>query len=236
MHPTPPVRRPSQCLHRYSSLLLSLSLLSTSLSLYSLFHFHFHTIMVLPGPTAVTSLRSMSRLATASSIKYLAQRSSSIRLISIQPPTEHIIGSFSREHYSPSPAVVPRARPTPASSTLSALSCGISRLAIHSSNHHVMHHQQQQYLQQRRLSSLAESTTTPDNIGEPITFLTLNNLRDNPGAVKKKRRVGRGIGSSKGKTCGRGHKGQKARAGGGVHPTFEGGRQNSTNSCPRLVK
>ena len=63
---------------------------------------------------------------------------------------------------------------------------------------------------QRTLSSLATDT---EKLGEPITFLSLNNLRDNPGAVKKKRRVGRGIGCSKGKTCGRGHKGQKARAG-----------------------
>jgi len=49
-------------------------------------------------------------------------------------------------------------------------------------------------------------------------------LQQNPGAVKKKRRVGRGIGSSKGKTSGRGHKGTKARAGGSVPLTFEGGQ------------
>lgn len=49
-------------------------------------------------------------------------------------------------------------------------------------------------------------------------------LRDNPGAVKKKRRVGRGIGSSKGKTCGRGHKGQKSRSGGSIPLRFEGGQ------------
>lgn len=57
-----------------------------------------------------------------------------------------------------------------------------------------------------------------------MMLLRLNNLQDNPGAVKRKRRVGRGIGSSKGKTCGRGHKGQKARSGGSIHPTFEGGQ------------
>ena len=41
---------------------------------------------------------------------------------------------------------------------------------------------------------------------------------------KKKRRIGRGIGSSKGKTAGRGHKGQKARAGGSIPTRFEGGQ------------
>jgi large subunit ribosomal protein L15 len=59
---------------------------------------------------------------------------------------------------------------------------------------------------------------------EAVTVLRLNNLRDVPGAVTRKRRVGRGIGSSKGKTCGRGHKGQKSRSGGGIHPAFEGGQ------------
>jgi large subunit ribosomal protein L15 len=59
---------------------------------------------------------------------------------------------------------------------------------------------------------------------EPVQILRLNTLQDNPGAIKNKRRVGRGIGSSKGKTCGRGHKGQKARSGAKIHPTFEGGQ------------
>lgn len=58
-------------------------------------------------------------------------------------------------------------------------------------------------------------------------------LRDNPGAVKKKRRVGRGIGSSKGKTSGRGHKGQKARAGGSVPLTFEGGQTRFFKLLPK---
>lgn len=58
-------------------------------------------------------------------------------------------------------------------------------------------------------------------------------LRDNPGAVKKKRRVGRGIGSSKGKTSGRGHKGQKARAGGSIPLTFEGGQTRFFKLLPK---
>ena len=87
------------------------------------------------------------------------------------------------------------------SSSISALNVGLSQLSMIPTNNTTT---------QRTLSSLATDT---EKLGEPITFLSLNNLRDNPGAVKKKRRVGRGIGSSKGKTCGRGHKGQKARAG-----------------------
>lgn len=88
-------------------------------------------------------------------------------------------------------------------------------------------------LQHRSLSSLIEKNQP---LGEPITFLKLNNLRDNPGAVTKKRRVGRGIGSSKGKTCGRGHKGQKSRAGKGVHPTFEGGQTKFYKRLPKIGK
>jgi len=68
---------------------------------------------------------------------------------------------------------------------------------------------------------------------EVVTYLGLNNLSDNPGAVKRGRRVGRGIGSSKGKTCGRGHKGQKARAGGGVSPLFEGGQTKFYKRIPK---
>lgn len=68
---------------------------------------------------------------------------------------------------------------------------------------------------------------------EIVTFLRLNNLQDNPGAVKKKKRVGRGIGSGTGKTSGRGHKGQKARSGGNIHPTFEGGQTKFYKLFPK---
>ena len=54
--------------------------------------------------------------------------------------------------------------------------------------------------------------------------MKLNQLRDNPGANKSKIRVGRGIGSGKGKTSGRGVKGQKARKSGNVRAGFEGGQ------------
>ena len=53
--------------------------------------------------------------------------------------------------------------------------------------------------------------------------MRLNELNDNPGARKNKLRVGRGIGSGKGKTAGRGHKGQKSRSGVAIKG-FEGGQ------------
>lgn len=53
--------------------------------------------------------------------------------------------------------------------------------------------------------------------------MKLNELRDNPGARKSRMRVGRGIGSGKGKTAGRGHKGAKARSGVAING-FEGGQ------------
>jgi large subunit ribosomal protein L15 len=51
----------------------------------------------------------------------------------------------------------------------------------------------------------------------------LNEIADNPGATKKRMRVGRGVGSGKGKTAGRGVKGQKSRSGVSIHG-FEGGQ------------
>ena len=52
-------------------------------------------------------------------------------------------------------------------------------------------------------------------------------------AVKKvkRNRVGRGMASGNGKTSGRGHKGQKARSGGGVRRGFEGGQTSNTSIC-----
>eukprot|EP00558_Chaetoceros_sp_UNC1202_P006825 CAMPEP_0197233578 /NCGR_PEP_ID=MMETSP1429-20130617/1599_1 /TAXON_ID=49237 /ORGANISM="Chaetoceros sp., Strain UNC1202" /LENGTH=246 /DNA_ID=CAMNT_0042691841 /DNA_START=114 /DNA_END=854 /DNA_ORIENTATION=- len=82
----------------------------------------------------------------------------------------------------------------------------------------------------RNFSSVNVDASPPR---EEVVYLGLNNLSDNPGAIKKGRRVGRGIGSSKGKTCGRGHKGQKARAGGGVSPLFEGGQTKFYKRIPK---
>ncbi len=53
------------------------------------------------------------------------------------------------------------------------------------------------------------------------------------GAVKPKRRLGRGIGSGHGKTSGRGQKGQWSRSGGGVRPGFEGGQMPLMRRLPK---
>jgi large subunit ribosomal protein L15 len=63
--------------------------------------------------------------------------------------------------------------------------------------------------------------------------LALNALRDVDGARKNRKRVGRGVGSGKGKTSGRGHKGQKARSGGGPRLGFEGGQTPLRLTLPK---
>ena len=63
--------------------------------------------------------------------------------------------------------------------------------------------------------------------------MRLNTLSSAPGARKASKRVGRGIGSGDGKTCGRGHKGQKARSGGSVRPGFEGGQMPLQKRLPK---
>lgn len=61
----------------------------------------------------------------------------------------------------------------------------------------------------------------------------LNTLQPAPGSKKPGKRLGRGIGSGKGKTCGRGHKGQKARAGGFHKTGFEGGQVPLQRRMPK---
>jgi len=64
--------------------------------------------------------------------------------------------------------------------------------------------------------------------------LKLHNLKPAPGgAVKERKRVGRGHGSGWGKTSGRGHKGQNSRTGGGVRPGFEGGQMPLFQRLPK---
>ena len=63
--------------------------------------------------------------------------------------------------------------------------------------------------------------------------MKLEELKSPPGANKKAKRVGRGIGSGHGKTSTRGHKGQKARSGGGVRPAFEGGQMPLQRRLPK---
>jgi large subunit ribosomal protein L15 len=62
--------------------------------------------------------------------------------------------------------------------------------------------------------------------------MKLTDLRDNPGANRTFKRVGRGIGSGKGKTAGRGVKGQKARSGVSIHG-FEGGQMPLHRRLPK---
>jgi large subunit ribosomal protein L15 len=62
--------------------------------------------------------------------------------------------------------------------------------------------------------------------------MRLNELSDNPGARKARRRVGRGIGSGWGKTSGKGHKGQKARSGVAIKG-FEGGQMPIYRRLPK---
>ncbi|MCK5894194.1 MAG: 50S ribosomal protein L15 [Endozoicomonadaceae bacterium] len=63
--------------------------------------------------------------------------------------------------------------------------------------------------------------------------MRLNSLSPAEGSRKSGKRVGRGIGSGLGKTCGRGHKGLKARSGGSVKPGFEGGQQPLQRRLPK---
>jgi large subunit ribosomal protein L15 len=63
--------------------------------------------------------------------------------------------------------------------------------------------------------------------------MELNNLQPAAGSKKARRRVGRGIGSGLGKTAGRGHKGQKSRAGGYHKVGFEGGQMPLQRRLPK---
>ena len=64
--------------------------------------------------------------------------------------------------------------------------------------------------------------------------MRLNTLKPAEGAKKPAKRVGRGVGSGLGKTCGRGHKGQKSRAGGFHKVGFEGGQMPLQRRLPKI--
>ncbi|KAJ1883261.1 YmL10 [Coemansia sp. RSA 1722] len=71
-------------------------------------------------------------------------------------------------------------------------------------------------------------------VSRPSKLLSLNDLRDNKGARKTKKRLGRGHGSGHGKTSGKGQKGQNSRAGNGKPgPGFEGGQTPLTRVFPK---
>jgi len=64
--------------------------------------------------------------------------------------------------------------------------------------------------------------------------MRLNTLKPAEGSKPARKRVGRGIGSGLGKTCGRGHKGQKSRSGGKVQKGFEGGQMPLQRRLPKV--
>jgi len=64
--------------------------------------------------------------------------------------------------------------------------------------------------------------------------MKLNTLKPASGSTKKRKRVGRGIGSGWGKTCARGHKGQKSRSGGFHKVGFEGGQMPLQRRLPKV--
>lgn len=64
--------------------------------------------------------------------------------------------------------------------------------------------------------------------------MNLNSLSPDPGSKPCKKRLGRGVGSGLGKTCGKGHKGQKARAGGYHKINFEGGQMPIQRRLPKM--
>jgi len=63
--------------------------------------------------------------------------------------------------------------------------------------------------------------------------MELHDLKPAVGANRKRKRIGRGSGSGLGTTSGKGHKGQKARSGGGVRPGFEGGQMPLNRRLPK---
>lgn len=63
--------------------------------------------------------------------------------------------------------------------------------------------------------------------------MKLHELSPATGSTKERKRIGRGAGSGQGKTAGKGHKGQKARAGRGMRPGFEGGQMPLQRRVPK---
>jgi len=63
--------------------------------------------------------------------------------------------------------------------------------------------------------------------------MKIHELSPADGSVRDVKRIGRGHGSGNGKTAGKGHKGQKARSGGGVRPGFEGGQMPLARRIPK---
>lgn len=194
--------------------------------------------MVLSGPTGA-ALRCMGRAAVASSKKLTTrgpQQPSSSAINKSMAAVRSMssgAGLFSRDERPFDVFVFPAPSTT---TSVASLSSGLSRLALLKNINNNGNNRQRPFSSSAAAAAHNASSAQQQPLGEPITYITLNTLADNPGAVKKARRIGRGIGSSKGKTSGRGHKGQKARAGSGVHPTFEGGQTKFYKRLPKTGK
>jgi large subunit ribosomal protein L15 len=80
------------------------------------------------------------------------------------------------------------------------------------------------------MANKAKAVRAP-TITAPV--ITLSNLKPAPGSTQSRKRVGRGPGSGLGKTSGKGHKGHKARTGGGTNPGFEGGQMPMFRRLPK---
>ena len=99
-------------------------------------------------------------------------------------------------------------------------------------------HHQQQSKRIQQLSFVKNGGQRPFHAGvaqRQSMRINLTTIHDNPGARTRRTRVGRGPSSGKGKTSGRGHKGQKARAGNGKPtPGFAGGQKTFLRTLPKL--
>ena len=85
------------------------------------------------------------------------------------------------------------------------------------------------------LRKIGDKTCQPDNPQTKGKVKVISHLIKvtEAGSVKESKRKGRGHGSGNGKTAGKGHKGQKARSGGGIRPGFEGGQTMLARRIPK---
>src|SRR5215469_18716911 len=63
--------------------------------------------------------------------------------------------------------------------------------------------------------------------------MNLSDIKPAPGSLRRRKRIGRGIGSGSGKTAGRGHKGKGSRSGGNTPPGYEGGQMPLKRRVPK---
>jgi large subunit ribosomal protein L15 len=80
---------------------------------------------------------------------------------------------------------------------------------------------------------MTSKTRATEKTAATANLMRLNTLKPAPGSKIRRVRVGRGIGSGIGKTCGKGHKGQRARAGGYHKVGFEGGQMPMQRRLPK---